>query len=84
VSVTGEPNDTQYANLKDEWKDSIFIKQGYTVVTRTHYARYDGVFVLHCHILDHEDIGMMEKIQICKPGGPCQKAGAASMDGMVH
>lgn len=84
VSETGEPGigDMQYANLRGEWKDSLFIKRGgYTVVTRTHYERFDGVFVLHCHILDHEDIGMMEKIQICKPGGPCQPMGG---DGMHH
>ncbi|MBV9990094.1 MAG: multicopper oxidase domain-containing protein [Alphaproteobacteria bacterium] len=68
VSVTGEPGDMQYADLKDQWKDTIFIKPGYKVVMRTHYERYDGVFVLHCHILDHEDTGMMQKIQICKPG----------------
>ena len=23
-----------------------------------------GTFVFHCHILDHEDAGMMEKIQV--------------------
>ncbi|MFD4947846.1 multicopper oxidase domain-containing protein [Streptomyces sp. NPDC058409] len=27
---------------------------------RTKYERYIGDFVLHCHILDHEDTGMME------------------------
>lgn len=83
VSETGEANDTQYADLKGEWKDTLFVKQGYTVVTRTHYDRFDGVFVLHCHILDHEDKGMMEKIQICKPGGLCEKGGG-TMNGMHH
>ncbi|WP_424960646.1 multicopper oxidase domain-containing protein [Marinomonas balearica] len=23
---------------------------------------YTGAFVLHCHILDHEDQGMMQKV----------------------
>jgi FtsP/CotA-like multicopper oxidase with cupredoxin domain len=66
VSESGEPDDPEYADLKGEWKDTLFIKEHYTVVARAHYARFDGVFVLHCHILDHEDKGMMEKIQICK------------------
>jgi FtsP/CotA-like multicopper oxidase with cupredoxin domain len=79
VSESGEPNDAQYADLKGEWKDTIFIKQGYKVIMRTHYARFDGVFVLHCHILNHEDMGMMEKIQICKPGGPCESMGGGGM-----
>jgi hypothetical protein len=31
---------------------------------RTKYDRYIGEFVIHCHILDHEDRGMMTNIQI--------------------
>jgi FtsP/CotA-like multicopper oxidase with cupredoxin domain len=31
------------------------------VYTRyTDYTDYIGQFVMHCHILDHEDLGMME------------------------
>ena len=84
VAETGEPNDKQYADMEGEWKDTIFIEPNYKVVMRTHYARFDGVFVLHCHILDHEDIGMMQKIQICKPGDkPCFDAqNAPPMKGM--
>lgn len=26
----------------------------------TRYLDYIGQFVMHCHILDHEDLGMME------------------------
>jgi L-ascorbate oxidase len=69
VSVDGEGDDTEYADLKYQWKDTILIKQGYTIITRTRYERFPGVFVLHCHILDHEDKGMMEKVRICPPGG---------------
>lgn len=85
VSKDGEDKDSQYADLKGQWKDSLFVKQGYTIVARMHYARFDGVFVLHCHILDHEDKGMMEKVQICKPGDKaCIDAGKsmAAMKGM--
>lgn len=39
----------------------------YTVVVRTRYEEFDGEFVLHCHILDHEDQGMMQKIAIVAP-----------------
>jgi FtsP/CotA-like multicopper oxidase with cupredoxin domain len=40
-----------------------------TIVIRTRYERYIGDFVLHCHILDHEDQGMMENIRIAVPDG---------------
>jgi FtsP/CotA-like multicopper oxidase with cupredoxin domain len=67
--VTGEPNDPQYANLKGAWKDTLFVKQNYIIVMRTRYERYIGDFVLHCHILDHEDQGMMQNIRIAVPDG---------------
>jgi FtsP/CotA-like multicopper oxidase with cupredoxin domain len=43
----------------------------YTIKVRTRYERYIGEFVLHCHILDHEDQGMMQNVAIVLPGtGP--------------
>ena len=51
------------------WKDTLWVKQGYTVKVRTRYERYIGEFVLHCHILDHEDQGMMQNVAIALPGG---------------
>ena len=88
VSVTGEPDSTggdmQYADLKGTWKDTIFVKNGYTVVMRTKYERFAGRFVLHCHILDHEDQGMMENIEIVAPGHKPLSAGAPNAMGGMH
>jgi L-ascorbate oxidase len=69
VSVTGENDDPQYANLRGAWKDTMLVKQGYQIVMRTRYQRYIGDFVLHCHILDHEDQGMMQNVRIGIPDG---------------
>jgi len=70
VSVSEPGNTSQYAGLKGVWKDTIFLNgSGYTVVMRTRYTRYIGDFVLHCHILDHEDQGMMQNIRISLPDG---------------
>ncbi len=30
----------------------------------TQYLDYIGQFVMHCHILDHEDLGMMEIVEV--------------------
>ncbi|NNJ18999.1 multicopper oxidase domain-containing protein [Pseudomonas putida CSV86] len=77
VDVDG---DTQYAGLKGVWKDTLFVKPGvknkadpnkldyYTVYVNTRYERYIGEFVLHCHILDHEDQGMMQNVRISLDG----------------
>lgn len=72
-----DENDPQYTGLKGVWKDTLWIKGPlppevppagvYTIVVRTRYQRYIGEFVLHCHILDHEDQGMMQNISIVLP-----------------
>ncbi|HVL01884.1 MAG TPA: multicopper oxidase family protein [Dongiaceae bacterium] len=51
------------------WKDTVMIEQlnaqqDNKVEVRTRYADFAGAFVTHCHILDHGDHGMMEKIII--------------------
>ena len=63
--------DPQYPGLKGVWKDTLWVKKStapYTIVVRTRYQRYIGDFVLHCHILDHEDSGMMQNVRIALPG----------------
>ena len=65
--LKAENGDPQYLDLKGVWKDTIFTKQDYEVVVRTRYERYIGEYVLHCHILDHEDQGMMQNVRIVLP-----------------
>jgi FtsP/CotA-like multicopper oxidase with cupredoxin domain len=55
-----EPDGRRY------WKDTLFIKSGAKVKVRTRYVRYVGQFVIHCHILPHEDEGMMQLVEIKK------------------
>ncbi|RBO53790.1 L-ascorbate oxidase [Rhodovulum sp. BSW8] len=70
VDVSGPDSDEpQYAGLKGAWKDTLFILPGHLVKLRTRYERYIGDFVLHCHILDHEDEGMMQNVRIAIPDG---------------
>jgi FtsP/CotA-like multicopper oxidase with cupredoxin domain len=75
----------QYCNMWHTFKDTVFVEPGYTVHTHTFYDRYIGEFVLHCHILDHEDAGMMLNINIVPnlnaPGGGL---GMSGMQGMSH
>ncbi len=46
-----------------EWRDTLFVEEGDEIVIRTRFRDFPGQSVLHCHILDHEDQGMMHKIQ---------------------
>lgn len=66
--------DTQYTGLKGVWKDTLWVKNpnkspegAYTLRVRMKYRRYIGRFVLHCHILDHEDQGMMQSVEVVLP-----------------
>ncbi len=49
------------------WRDTIIVNGSWTVKARTRYETYAGLFVQHCHILDHEDQGMMELVEITAP-----------------
>jgi FtsP/CotA-like multicopper oxidase with cupredoxin domain len=46
------------------WRDTILVRPKYRVTLRSHYQRFTGRAVLHCHILSHEDEGMMQVIDI--------------------
>jgi FtsP/CotA-like multicopper oxidase with cupredoxin domain len=64
--VTGDPDQLadQYCGLYHVFRDTLFIENNYDVKLRTYYSRYTGEYVLHCHILDHEDAGMMANVLI--------------------
>ncbi len=66
VAGSGVPD---YDNTQGTWKDTLFVKSGYTLYVRTRYQRYIGEYVLHCHILDHEDQGMMQNVRVLLPDG---------------
>jgi len=68
VSGPGDAAVQPFANLKGVWKDTIFVPTGFVLRVRTRYERYIGDYVLHCHILDHEDEGMMQNVRIVLPG----------------
>lgn len=46
------------------WKDTVEIPVGAKVRIRLNFADFGGKTVYHCHILDHEDIGMMGIVEV--------------------
>lgn len=34
---------------------------------RSRFVDYPGLYILHCHILIHEDRGMMFSVEVIKP-----------------
>lgn len=46
------------------WKDTVIVRGGETVRIRIPFKDFVGKTVYHCHILDHEDLGMMGLLEI--------------------
>ena len=46
------------------WKDTVLVRVGETVRIRVSFSDFTGKTVYHCHILDHEDLGMMGTLEI--------------------
>lgn len=47
--------------------DTIWVPHGETVVVRMRFKQFVGKSVYHCHILPHEDTGMMQNFLIVDP-----------------
>ncbi len=48
------------AGYVDEgWKDTVLVMPGERVKLLLKFSDYEGLFVYHCHNLEHEDMGMM-------------------------
>ncbi|MCO8123076.1 multicopper oxidase domain-containing protein [Stieleria sp. TO1_6] len=59
-----ETNSAGMTTPQGVWRDTLLVRSGTTYDVRTRYRRYIGDFVLHCHILDHEDQGMMKVVRV--------------------
>ncbi|MDP2999078.1 MAG: multicopper oxidase family protein [Bryobacterales bacterium] len=46
------------------WKDVVLVRAGSRVRVRTRFQDFTGKAMYHCHILDHEDLGMMGVVEI--------------------
>jgi FtsP/CotA-like multicopper oxidase with cupredoxin domain len=46
------------------WTDTVLVLPGETVRVQVPFSRQTGLFLYHCHILEHEDLGMMRNFRI--------------------
>jgi FtsP/CotA-like multicopper oxidase with cupredoxin domain len=46
------------------WQDTVPLPPNSETTVRMRFDDYDGKFVYHCHILDHEDFGMMAVVEV--------------------
>jgi FtsP/CotA-like multicopper oxidase with cupredoxin domain len=46
------------------WKDTVLVLPGEQVQLLMRFPKFKGLFLYHCHILEHEDMGMMRNYQL--------------------
>jgi len=46
------------------WKDTVLLEDGETVEVLIRFENFRGVYLLHCHKLEHEDMGMMANFEV--------------------
>jgi FtsP/CotA-like multicopper oxidase with cupredoxin domain len=56
VERSGGPG---YRHLDEGWKDSVLVHPGERVAVAMRFTDYTGMYLYHCHNLEHEDMGMM-------------------------
>ncbi len=49
------------------WRDTVVVpRDGGSVVFRSRFLDYTGIFMLHCHMMNHEEMGMMQTVEVYK------------------
>jgi blue copper oxidase len=61
-----------YQTLKDGfvdegWHDTVLVMPGERVKILMQFKDFEGLYLYHCHNLEHEDMGMMRNYQLISP-----------------
>jgi FtsP/CotA-like multicopper oxidase with cupredoxin domain len=46
------------------WMDTVLVLPNETVRLHVHFTRDPGLYLYHCHLLEHEDLGMMRNFRV--------------------
>jgi hypothetical protein len=60
------------------WKDTVLLMPGSTVTLLIRFWPFPGLYLYHCHNLEHEDMGMMRNFRI--EGDPTRADSVASIE----
>lgn len=65
LSRLGGSTNTLRDGINDAgWTDTVLVLPGETVRVQVTFSKYPGLYLYHCHILEHEDMGMMRNFRI--------------------
>lgn len=61
----GKPDNTLREGLVDGgWIDTVLVLPNETVRLQVPFTTHPGLYLYHCHILEHEDMGMMRNFKV--------------------
>ncbi len=66
------------------WKDTVLVNPSETVRLLVKFTDYAGIYLLHCHNLEHEDDGMMMNFRVNDATGVTQEQGNAPSEFQLH
>lgn len=61
---SGEYNSVKNGLVDDGWKDTVLVMPGERVRILLRFADHTGLFLYHCHMLEHEDTGLMRNYRV--------------------
>ena len=64
---TSNYNTVNEGFVDEGWKDTVFVSPGERVKVKMKFVDYTGLYLYHCHMLDHEDLGMMRNFRVDPP-----------------
>ncbi len=60
----GAANTLREGLVDGGWMDTVLVLPDESVRIQVTFSRHPGLFLYHCHILEHEDMGMMRNFRI--------------------
>jgi len=60
----GDPNALREGLADAGWRDTVLVLPGEAVRVQATFTRHPGLYLYHCHILEHEDMGMMRNFRV--------------------
>jgi FtsP/CotA-like multicopper oxidase with cupredoxin domain len=49
------------------WYDTVVLPRNGSLTFRSRFLDFTGRFMLHCHMMNHEELGMMQVVEVYKP-----------------
>ncbi|HSA99066.1 MAG TPA: multicopper oxidase domain-containing protein, partial [Anaerolineales bacterium] len=70
ASVTAGYSTINQGLIDNGWKDTVSVWPGERVRIAMRFGPHTGMYMYHCHILEHEDMTMMRNLMISDPKMP--------------